>query len=371
MRASFSIGKLFGIPIRINYTWFLIFVLVTVSLAMSELPAIAPGFPVPAYWLLGVLGSLLFFSSVLAHELAHSLIARSQGIPVRDITLFLFGGVSSVEQEADQPGREALMAGIGPATSLALALISWGISLALTPLSPLIGGFFALLSVVNAGLAIFNLLPGLPMDGGRILRAIIWKLSGDYRRATRIAAIGGRGVSFLLIGGGILLTLAGNFSGLWLALIGWFMDNAATQSYQMVLLQESLRGVTVSDLMSSECAFVPRGLAVAELVDHYVLRAGGRCFVVTDGERLSGLVTVHNIRQLPRERWPFTPVGEIMIPRAELVLIHPHEDAWTALRRMDEANVSQMPVEQDGQLLGMIGRDNLLRYVRRRAELGL
>ena len=383
MRASFLIGRLFGIPIRINYTWFLIFGLVTLSLAMGQLPEARDSFPVVVYWLAGLGGSLLFFASVLAHELAHSLVARAQGTPVREITLFLFGGVASIEQEAERPQHELLMSGVGPVTSLALALIFAVLAVGLNLLSPvgsvlaLLGRLSFTLASVNLGLAFFNMLPGLPLDGGRVLRAVVWQVTGNYRRATLIASAAGRTISFLLIGGGLLWTFLSwssgvpNWNGLWLAFIGWFMDNAATQSYQQTVLQEALRRVRVADLMTSECARVPRGLAVSELVDHYILQQGGRCFTVTDGDALSGLVTVHNVRQLPRERWPFTPVGEIMVPYQGLVRAHPYEDAWTALLRMDQHNVNQMPVEEEGRLLGMLTRENLLRYVRARLELGL
>jgi Zn-dependent protease len=372
MRASFKLGKICGIPIRINYTWFLIFILVAASLAVDSA---GYGYPPIVYVLVGVLGSLLFFGSVLAHELAHSLVARAQGVPVRDITLFLFGGVSSIEQEVDRPLRELLMAGVGPATSLVLGLAFGLLALLLAPLNALASAFFVQLAVVNAGLALFNLLPGLPLDGGRVLRALIWQATRNYRRATGIASMAGRAVSFLLIGGGILWTYLSwmdgqlNLNGLWLALIGWFMDNAAIQSYQQAVLQEALRGVTVANLMSRECSHIPRSLSVTELVDFYVLRQGGRCFLVTEGEALVGIVTMHNIRDLPRERWPYTPVGEIMVAHQSLAVAQPHEDAWTVLRRMDERNVNQLPVAEDGRLLGLLTRENLLRYVRARAEL--
>ncbi|MGB9723660.1 MAG: site-2 protease family protein [Chloroflexia bacterium] len=373
---SLTLGRVFGIPIRINYTWFLVFFLLTLYLALGELPASYAGLPRPLYWLAGALGSLLLFASVVAHELAHSLVARSQGIPVRSITLFLFGGVASIEQEADRPGEELLMAGVGPVTSLVLALIAAVIAflfrLGQGGLFLLAGGLFLRLTWWNLFLAGFNLLPGLPLDGGRILRAVLWLLGRNYRRATEIAAGIGRLVAFLLIGGGLVWALSGDWgNGLWLVLIGWFMDNAASQSYQQVLLREALRQVNVATLMSPECPHIPRGLSVASLVDDYILRQGGRCFVVTEDDRLAGLVTMHNVRDLPRERWPYTPVGEIMVPYGRLVLAHPEEDAWSVLLRMDKHNVNQMPVEETGRLVGLIARENLLRYVRTRAELGL
>lgn len=376
MRMSFTLGRIFGIPIRINYTWFLVFTLLTLYLALGELPASYAGLSPFLYWLAGILGSLLLFASVVAHELAHSLVARSQGVPVRSITLFLFGGVASIEQEADRPGEELLMAGVGPATSLMLALlfalVAFFFRLGQGGIFLLASGLFLRLTWWNLFLAGFNLLPGLPLDGGRILRALLWLIGRNYRRSTEIAAAIGRLVAFLLIGGGIVWTLSGDWgNGLWLVLIGWFMDNAASQSYQQVLLREALRQVNVATLMTPECQHIPRGLSVASLVDDYILRQGGRCFVVTEGDRLAGLVTMHNVRDLPRERWPYTPVGEIMVPYGRLVLARPDEDAWNVLLRMDKHNVNQMPVEEAGRLVGLIARENLLRYVRTRAELGL
>jgi Zn-dependent protease len=366
MRMSFRLGKPFGIPVRINYTWFLIFALTTVSLATDFVPGLQPDLPAVVYWLAGILGSLLFFGSVLAHELAHSLAARARGLPVKDITLFMFGGVASIEGEAERPGEEILMAGVGPATSLALAGLFAGIGRLLAPVSGLGGVLSYSLMFLNISLAVFNLLPGFPLDGGRILRAAIWKWSGDYARATRIAVTVGRAVAFLLIGGGLVWALMGNLDGLWLAFVGWFLDNAATQSYRRVLLQESLRGVTVADLMTTECDRVPRGLSVSDLVEGYLLRRGRTCTVVADGDALHGLVTANNVRTLPRERWPFTPVGEIMVPYERLVLAHPHEDALAMVRRMDERNVNQMPVVQEGRFLGLVTRENLLVYLRTR-----
>lgn len=369
MRMSFQLGRLFGIAIRINYTWFLIFALVALSLGVQVFPEEAPGASPVAYWAAAVLGSLLVFGSVLAHELAHSLAARARGVPVRDITLFIFGGVASIEREMEQPGEEFLMAGVGPATSLALAglfaLVNW----LLGPLNMLVGSFFSYLAVWNLGVALFNLIPGLPLDGGRLLRAVIWRVTGNYRRATGVSATIGRLVAFLMIGGGILWTFAGNLNGLWLAFIGWFLDNAATQSYRHVLLQESLRGVTVADLMTQECEQVGRGLSVSSLVNDLIFPHGRRCFVVTEEGQLKGLVTVHSVREIPREMWPYTPVGEVMTPYDDLVVAHPEEDAFEVLRRMDERNVNQVPVEEHGVFLGLLGRDSLLRYVRTRAEL--
>ncbi|MGC8874555.1 MAG: CBS domain-containing protein, partial [Chloroflexia bacterium] len=225
--------------------------------------------------------------------------------------------------------------------------------------------------LINVGLAVFNLLPGLPLDGGRILRAILWQITGNYRRSTGIAVAAGRGIAYLLIGGGILWAfLGGGLSGLWLAFIGWFMENAATQSYRSMLFQEALRGVTVQDLMTPECIRIPGGLSVAQLVDEYIFPQGRRCFMVVDGDTLEGMVTVHNVRDLPRERWPVTPVAAIMTPLARLIVARPQEDAFEVLRRMDEWNVNQMPVIDEGRFLGMVARDSLIRYLRTWADLG-
>ncbi len=375
MRTSFRLGRFLGIPIRIHYTWFLIFLLVVLSLALFEFPQRVPGASPLAYWLAGVGGSLLFFLSVLAHEVAHSLAARSRGVPVHDVTLFIFGGAAGLEREMDRPEDELLVAGIGPITSLVLAgLLALPYLLLRTlGLAPLIREALGYLAILNLGLALFNLLPGLPLDGGRILRAVVWQVTHNYRWATHVAATAGRTIAMVMIGAGVLMALApgGSFlNGLWLAFIGWFLDNAAAQSYRHVLLQESLRGVTVSDLMTPECNRIPRGLSVADLVDRYILPQGQRCFLVTNGEVLEGLVTLHGVRGLERERWPCTPVGEIMVPYERLVVAHPEEDAWEVLQRMDARNVNQMPVEEAGRLLGLIARENLLRYVRIRAELG-
>ncbi|MBI2908841.1 MAG: site-2 protease family protein [Chloroflexi bacterium] len=372
MGASIHIGKILGIPIGINYSWFIIFVLITLSLAVYQFPAEYPAWSRATYWVVGILTSLLFFGSILAHELSHSVIAIAGGIPVKSITLFVFGGVSQISKEATNPRTELIMAAAGPFSSFVLAGVFYFIWLFATPIFEPVGALGRWLAVINLLLGVFNLIPGFPMDGGRVLRSILWGASGDYRRATEIATYTGRGIAYLFILGGILIMFSGNwFNGLWLAFIGWFLENAASGSYRQMVLKDSLRGFKARDLMTQECSSISPRLSVRDLVYEQILPGGRRCFLVTDDARLSGFITLHNLREVPQDRWSVTSVAEAMTPVGRLKTVAPDDEAFTVLERMDGEDVNQMPVVEDGKVIGMIGRDNVLRFLRTRAELGV
>lgn len=371
MRSSINLGKLFGIPFGVNYTWFIIFVLVTVSLAGYHFPQTYPDWSRPLYWIIGIATSLLFFGSVLAHELCHSLVAIRFGIPVRNITLFLFGGVSTITREATKPGHELLMAFAGPASSLVLGgLFGLLYFLTRTTVQP-IAALALYLAGINVLLGLFNLLPGFPLDGGRVFRAIVWGVTGNYEQSTRIAAVLGQGIAYLFIIGGILIAFTGNLlSGLWFAFIGWFLENAASQSQRQLVLRDYLRGYTAADVMRSDCATISGEGSVQQLVDQEVLPKGQRCFLVTTGGELRGIVTLHEIRGVPREDWPTTPVRDAMTGFDEILAVPPEEEAYRVLEKMDAEDVNQIPVVKDHRLVGVVARDSVLRFIRTRAELG-
>ncbi|MDO8490677.1 MAG: site-2 protease family protein, partial [Dehalococcoidia bacterium] len=285
MRSSFKLGEILGIPFLINYTWFIIFVFVTVTLALFYFPPTYPDWPQALYWVIGVAASLLFFGSVLGHELAHSMVARSQDIPVKSITLFVFGGVSRITKEATTPGKEAILAAAGPLSSVVFGGFFVLVYLATRGVSEPIAALSFYLAYINFLLAAFNMIPGFPMDGGRVFRSFLWWITKNYRRATHIASLTGQGIAYAFIAGGILsIFFIPGFlvTGIWFALIGWFLENAASGSYRQMMLKEALQGFKARDVMTQDCALVSPSLSVRALVNEYILPTSRRCFVVSD-----------------------------------------------------------------------------------------
>lgn len=371
MEAKVRLGRIFGIPIGLHGSWFLIFALMTWSLAMGYFPAEYRNLSAAAYWVLGVVTSLLFFGSVLAHELGHSVVALRHQIPVRSITLFVFGGVAQIEREPHTPGEEFRIAIAGPLTSLGLAAV-FGALWWLDRMIPYLAAPSIWLMRINLILAVFNLIPGFPLDGGRVLRSLIWKHSGSFYRATQVAANSGQVVAFGFVGIGVFTMLRGNlFNGLWLVFIGWFLQNAAATSYAQVSLQQSLRDVTAAQAMTPDCPLVPAQISLQQLIEEHVLTGGRRCFFVAEGGRLLGLLTLTDVAQVPRAKWTETTAAQVMVPWDRIVRVEPSTDLFTALRTMDDAGVNQVPVLLGDKLLGMLSRGQVLHYLRIRAELGM
>jgi len=369
MRASLTFGRIFNIPIGIHSSWFLIAALITWSLAVGYFPREYPGWGMATYWLIGGITAILFFASVLIHELGHSVVALREGVPVRGITLFVFGGVAQIGREPPTAGAEFRIAIAGPLTSLALAGL-FKLLGTTASVMPVAAAPAVYLGRINLLLALFNLIPGFPLDGGRVLRAILWQFGGSFRQATQWATLVGQGVAFLFILFGVWQMFFGRFlDGLWIAFIGWFLNNAAESSRQQVALQDLLAGITARDVMSRECPTVPGDLQLDRLVHDHILETGRRCFFVTEDGGLRGLITLHNVKTVPRERWDEVTTSQVMTPMAQVLWVHPDEDVLALLQRMDEANVNQVPVIEDEHLLGMITRENLLRYIRVRSEL--
>jgi Zn-dependent protease len=303
MSGSLHLGKIAGISIEINYSWLIILILLTVSLATNWFPSAAPRYPLAAYWGAGFIAALLLFVAVLLHELAHSLMAQARGLPVKSITLFIFGGVSNLEKEPRSPGVEFLVSVVGPLASLVIGGICWGIALALRD-APLIGAVFGYLAITNGLLAFFNLLPGFPLDGGRVLRAILWKITGNLRKATYWATRVSQAIALLFILGGIWAFFTGNFlDGLWLGFIGWFLFSTAQAANANVMLDSLFGRVTVGEVMNRTPLMVPASLTLLELVDGYLLPRALRAAPVTQGDQLLGLISLTDIRHVPREHW--------------------------------------------------------------------
>jgi Zn-dependent protease len=369
---SLRLGRVFGIEIKLDYSWFIVFILVTWSLAGQYFPGMYPSWPAGVYWAMGVITAVLFFSSVLVHELAHSLVSKASGVPVRDITLFIFGGAAQISEEPKTAGREFLMALVGPLTSLVVAAFFGLLWLIGGVLSPYLRALSFWLAGINVSLGLFNLIPGFPLDGGRVFRAIVWAITGDLRRATRIATGLGRMVAFGFILVGLWQFFGGNWAnGLWTAFIGWFLENAATVSNRRLALRDMLAGHTAREVMTSECQSVPCGLTLDAFVHAVLLHSGRRCFPVQEGGQLQGLLTLHRIKKVPRGQWENTRVEEVMIPQAELKTVGPDDELNAVFDRMTAEDVNQFLVLDEGQLLGMVARDKLLRFIRTQAELGL
>jgi Zn-dependent protease/predicted transcriptional regulator len=368
---SLFLAKIFGIPINLHVSWFLIAALIIWSLASTYFPRAYPGWATTTYWIVGAVTAILSFASVLLHELGHSVVALREKVPVRNITLFIFGGVAQIGSEPQTAGAELRIAIAGPLTSLVLAGLSGLLSLGVAAVAPLAAPF-TYLTRINLMLALFNLIPGFPLDGGRVLRAVLWGLGGSLRSATRWASMAGRGVAFvfMFLGAGQMF-LGSFFDGLWTIAIGWFLSNAAESSYRQVLVKDLLKGVTVGDVMSQQCATVPSDLRLDRLVTDHVLGTGQQCFFVTDNGNVVELITLPNIRAVPRERRDQLTVSQVMIPVDALLQTHSDEDVLTLLQKMDQAEVSQVPVVDNGHLLGLLTRGNLLQYLQLRSELGL
>jgi Zn-dependent protease/predicted transcriptional regulator len=369
--SSINLGSIRGIQIGINYTWLIIFALVTGSLAIAFFPVILPGLGVIEYWVLGVIASILLFVSVLLHELSHSFVAQHLGLQVRSITLFVFGGVSNIQGEPQRPRDEAVMAAAGPLASLGIAVVLFGVALLTEGFSLQLTAVLAYLYIVNFLLAIFNLIPGFPLDGGRVFRAVVWGITNDFERSTRIASRAGQVVAYLFIFGGLFIVFTGNIiSGLWLAFIGWFLNNAAEQSYRQVRTKATLEGVRVAQMMNANPVVVGPDVDLQHLVDEYVLRRNVRALPVVEEGNLIGVVSLSDVRHVPRQEWTSTVVRNIMTPADQLRTVEPKDDVDKALQELGERDLNQLPVVEGHHLVGLLSRSQIIRFLQLRQELG-
>jgi Zn-dependent protease/CBS domain-containing protein len=374
LRGGIPIGKVFGISLRLHYSWFFIFALITWALAANYFPATQPNWSLTMKIGAGLLTSVLFFGSVLLHELMHSLVALREDIQIESITLFILGGVSQMKGEPKTAKDEFLMAGAGPLSSLVLGGIFFGIYFALRGTATGTAQFGTAiayyLGYINILLGVFNLVPGFPLDGGRVLRSLLWWRGRNLQRATRTASTIGRIFGFLFIFAGIWLIFSSNFlSGIWLILIGWFLQSAAAGGYQQTMLQEMLRGHVASEAMSRDCMVVPPDITIERLVNENILTSGRRCFPVISDGRIEGLITMHNIRAVPREQWATRSVREAMTSLGSMKSVGPDDDLNTVMQLMAQNDINQLPVVSEGKVVGIIGRDNIINFVNIRAEL--
>jgi Zn-dependent protease/CBS domain-containing protein len=364
-----TLFSVFGFAIRIDPSWFFIALLVTWQLATGLFPSCYPGLPASQIWAMGIAGALGLFVSVVAHELSHSLVARRFGVEMRGITLFLFGGVAEMTNEPPGPRAELAIAAAGPAMSFLIAGLAWVAGHTRDWPAP-VTGVLGYLSLINAVLAAFNLVPAFPLDGGRVLRALLWHWQGSLRRATHAAARVGSAFGLLLIAIGVLAAVAGQWGGVWYLLLGLFLRGAAQTSYQQLLLRRALEGEPVSRFMQPSPVTVPRAISVAELVENYIYRYHFKMYpVVDDAGRLLGCVTTRQVKELPREEWDRQTVGALAAGCRPENTVRPDADAMQALSAMSRGGLSRLLVVDGDRLLGILTLKDLLRFFALKMEL--
>jgi Zn-dependent protease len=389
MGKGIRIAKLFGINIEIDWSWLLILMLVVWDLS-TTFAQIQPDWSTFFAITMGILAALLFFLSVLLHELAHSLVAKSQGLPVNKITLFLFGGVANIREEPKSPGNEFTMAILGPVTSIVIGfvlLLLAGIGLQVQDLSQFdpmeflqgLGAFRTLavwLGSINVILGVFNLIPGFPLDGGRVLRSIIWAITDNLRTATRWASYVGQGIAWVMITGGIAMVFGiriplfgqGVVNGVWMMLIGWFLNNAAIRSYQQLVVRDVLENVPVRQMTKRNPPTVSANITVESLIEDYIMQTDDHAFPVMEDGKLVGIVCLDDVRRVPSGERQTKTISDIMTPKSDLITINPDDPASDALKEISNRSIRQLVVLQDGELFGLVRRRDIVRYLQLQSD---
>lgn len=391
-KGGFRVGTFFGINIHLDWSWLLIFLLVSWNLTAS-FNQMHPDWGIALTIGVALAAAVLFFASVLAHELAHSLVARAQGVPVRRITLFLFGGVSNIEREPESPRAEFLITIVGPITSIVLGLLFilvTGVAgselmgnlsnpeAAIGELGP-VTTLLLWLGPINLVLGVFNLIPGFPLDGGRVLRSILWAVTDNLRQATRYASWVGQLIAWLMIGGGVSMVFGaqiplfgtGVLNGLWLAFIGWFLHSASVQSYQQVVVNDILEDVQVSRMMRKNAPTVTPDINIDDFVHDHILGTDEHGFPVMDNNQMVGIVCLDDVRSVPRDKWAQTTVREIMTPKSAVVSVPSTENAARALELIRKEEIRQLPVVEGENLVGLLRRRDIVQWLQLQAESGV
>lgn len=372
MNANVKLGQIWGIPIGLHVSWFIVFGLVLLSLSTSYFPEQYPQLSSGSHVILAAITTILLFGSVLLHELGHALVALRNRIPVKGITLFIFGGVAQITREPETPGAEFRIAIAGPLVSLGLAGLFGGLFL-IDQNIPFLAAPSEYLMRLNFMLVLFNMIPGFPLDGGRVLRSIIWRFTGNQSRATQIASLGGQVVAFAFISLGILSLFTGQFTdGLWLIFIGWFLQNAAASANQQTRVQQRLRGVSVEQVMDRSLGVLAPFTPLSQVIDGRVLQHGESAFFVENYDgTLAGLITLRDITRVPQAQWRFMTVNQVMTPIQRLLQVEAGAELMAALQMMDENGAHHAAVVQDNHPVGLLSREQVMRYLRLRAELGV
>lgn len=374
MRAQIRLGSIQGVKIGLHYSWLFIALLITLSLR-SYFRLHNPDWGGSVIWATAIVITVLFFTTIVVHELSHALVAKTHGLPVRSITLFALGGVAEIEKETPNARTEFWIGIIGPLTSCLIGFVCLSVILAfgwtpsVFPSNPLLAGLMWL-GYINIMLAIFNMVPGFPLDGGRVLRAILWWITGNAKRATRIAASVGQFVASGLIVLGVFRFFAGaDIGGLWMVFIGWFLLDASRASYMQIAISEALGSAHVVDVMSRDCPMVDGHSNLQTFVDEHLLRTGVRCFAVTENAGVEGLITAREVGKVARARWPFTTVDDVMRPLRQLRTVAPETAATEALEMMAGEDLNELPVVVDDRLVGLISREHVLQLIQNRSDL--
>ncbi len=367
LSGALTVGRIRGIAIRVHWSWLLILGLLTYSLA-NGLFGQELGVSPQVRWLAGAATALAFFTSVLLHELAHSFVAQYYGMRVPSITLFIFGGVSSIDEEMRSAGQEFKVAIAGPLASWLLAA-TFGVAFLVLG-DGVLATVVEYLAVINAAVGTFNLLPGYPLDGGRVFRAIIWARTGSLQRATGFAAKVGVGIAYLMILGGMAWVLAFGIGGLWYVLIGLFLKSAAEGAYATLVVETALRDVPVTAAMQPAPSTVPAATSVQEVVDARLLATGERAFLVEEDGVIVGLLTATDIARVPRAEWPSTPIRRVMVRAEQVQTVEPHTRLLAAMRLLQEHDIHQLPVLQQGHVVGILTRGDVMRHIELRAAFG-
>lgn len=357
---SFRIARLRGIDIEIHASWLLVVSFLAWTLSESAFPEMYEGWSTATYWVVGTASAVLLFVTVLVHELAHAIVAIRRGLPVPKITLFIFGGVSHMARQPSSPGEEFQIAVAGPATSVVIAILTGGLALLFTAVNEQAEALFTYLAFVNVLLAVFNILPGFPLDGGRVLRSIMWKRMRSFRRATKAAGSVGEAFGWLLVVGGAVLVLASSLMGLWYMVVGWFLLSAARSETQRLQLDVILSNLRARNVMEANFASAPPGRSVQEVVDEVMIGAGERAVVVADERGVLGILSVSDVQRLPREEWANTPVQRLMTPREKVVTVGADTPALDVLEKLALMRLNQIPVLDEGRMIGIITRRELL-----------
>jgi Zn-dependent protease len=368
MSASFRLGRIAGVPVGVNWSVLVIFALIAAGLSAGQFPNAYPDRSPWAYALAGISAAVVFLLGLLAHEVSHAVVAQRNGIPVKGITLWLFGGVAELQGEADSPGKELRIAGVGPLVSLLLGGVFAGVAalLAAGDADSLLVGTFGWLAGINVALAVFNILPAAPLDGGRLLRAALWKARGDRTWAAVVSARAGRVLGWLLIAFGLVQFLLGAaFGGLWLALIGWFLLGAAGAEERQAQVGEALAGVRVSDVMSTDPQTVPADLRVAEFIDRYLLGYRHTAFPLAEDGRPVGLVSLERVSQVPPDQRERVGLREVACNEKDLTITNPEERLTDLLPRLSRCADGRALVVTEGRLVGIVSPSDVNRAMLR------
>lgn len=370
MKASFKLFRIFGITIGIHYTWIFAVIFFTWTLAQAYFPAYYPDWSTAIYWVTGLIGSLLIFVSVLLHEMAHSLVAKARGVPVSSITLFILGGASNLEEEPEKPAAEFFMAIVGPITSLLIAAALWGFSILPADKTTPVAALLSYMALINMYLGVFNLLPGFPLDGGRVLRSLIWGSTGNLAKATNIAGIVGQIFGWAFIGLGLFFMISVSFiNGLWIAFLGWFLNSSADASRKEIALRERLSHIKVKELMNPNVATIDPATTVEEMVNNVFRRRHDRAVPVCKDDKLLGIVTITDLRKLPQEKWATTHIKDIMTSQP-LYTVAPEDNLNTAMLLIAQHDVNQVLIKDDGKCGGLLSRADIIRHIQINQELG-